>query len=49
MSYAIDINRVAVAGIEPREIEICRSVLERISANLAAEFDSLPDKPAIEQ
>jgi len=49
LSYAIDINRVAVAGIEPREIEICKSVLERMSANLAAEFDSLPDKPAIEQ
>ncbi|MGE6036695.1 hypothetical protein ACQJ1P_26535, partial [Klebsiella pneumoniae] len=48
MQYAIDINKVAVAGIEPREVEICRSVLERISANLAAEFDRLPAKPADE-
>lgn len=48
MRYAIDINKVAVAGIEPHEVEICRSVLERISANLAAEFDSLPAKPTDE-
>lgn len=48
MQYAIDINRTATAGIDPAEVRICASVLQRMSVNLAAEFESLPDKPAEE-
>jgi len=44
MQYAIDINRVAQAGIDPDEIAICASVLRRMSANLKDELESLPDQ-----
>ena len=46
MQYAIDINRIAVAGIDPAELATCGDVLSRMSANLAAEFDSIPNTPA---
>ena len=46
MQYAIDINRIAVAGIDPAEVATCVDVLSRMSANLAAEFDSIPNTPA---
>lgn len=46
MNYAVDINRTAVAGIDGAEIAICVSVLSRMSTNLAAAFDSLPNPPA---
>ena len=46
MQYAIDINRIAVAGIDPAEVATCVDVLSRMSANLAAEFDSIPNPPA---
>lgn len=39
MKYAIDINKVALDGIDPAEVAICASVLQRMSANLAAEFE----------
>ncbi|MBT2246760.1 winged helix-turn-helix transcriptional regulator [Sphingobium sp. BHU LFT2] len=46
MQYAIDINQAALAGIDPQEIEICASVLGRMSANLKAELESLPEQVA---
>ncbi|EQB11145.1 MarR family winged helix-turn-helix transcriptional regulator [Sphingobium lactosutens] len=46
MQYAIDINQVALAGIDPQEVEICASVLRRMSANLKAELESLPEQVA---
>ena len=44
MRYAIDINRIAVAGIDPADVSTCVAVLKRMSANLAQAFDDLPDK-----
>lgn len=41
MPYAIDINRVAIAGIDPGDVATCLSVLSRMSANLAAEFETV--------
>jgi DNA-binding MarR family transcriptional regulator len=41
MGYAVEINRVARAGIDPTEIETCMSVLRRMSANLQTGFDDL--------
>jgi DNA-binding MarR family transcriptional regulator len=41
MGYAVEINRVACAGIDPGEIETCKSVLRRMSANLQTGFDEL--------
>lgn len=40
MQYAIEINRVAVAGIDPADVATCASVLSRMSANLAAGFEA---------
>lgn len=40
MPHAIEINAVAARGIPAREIDICLSVLIRMTANLAAELDS---------
>lgn len=39
MKYAVDINRVALEGIDPTDVAICASVLQRMSTNLAAEFE----------
>jgi len=44
MHYASDINRVARSGIAPEEIEVCLSVLQRMSENLRIEWENLPDK-----
>ncbi len=44
MQYAIDINRIAQTGIDPEEVRICASVLRRMSANLEAELDTLPNQ-----
>ncbi len=41
MQYAIDINRTAVAGIDPAEIVTCIRMLTQMSVNLAAEFDKV--------
>ena len=41
MQYAIDINRVAQAGIDPAEVAICASVLARMSSNLKSHLDNL--------
>lgn len=40
MKYAVDINRVALEGISPADAKTCVRVLERMSANLQAEFDA---------
>ncbi len=42
IKYAIDINCIAAHGIDPREIEICSSVLRRMSENLGAAFENMP-------
>jgi len=39
MHYAADINRVATAGIAQSELDLCLSVLRRMSENLAEAFD----------
>ena len=41
IDYAGDINRVASAGIEPGEMDICLSVLRGMSDNLADAFEGL--------
>ncbi len=41
-----EVRRIAVAGIDPAEVATCVDVLSRMSANLAAEFDSIPNTPA---
>ncbi|MCJ2187603.1 MarR family winged helix-turn-helix transcriptional regulator [Novosphingobium beihaiensis] len=41
MHYAAQINRVAAAGIDPAEIDLCLSVLRRMSENLADAFADL--------
>ncbi len=39
MHYAVDINRIAAAGIDESEVQTCLSVLQRMSENLACAFD----------
>lgn len=41
MHYAVEINRVAQAGIDPEEIATCASVLRRMSINLEKEMTRL--------
>lgn len=41
MHYAVDINRIAAAGIDESEVRTCLSVLQRMSENLACAFDDL--------
>lgn len=43
MQYAIEINRMAVTGIDPDDIATCLSVLSRMSTNLAASFDAVSE------
>ena len=39
-------HAVERSGIDPAEVATCVDVLSRMSANLAAEFDSIPNTPA---
>lgn len=48
MGYAVEINRVACAGIDPGEIDICKSVLRRMSVNLQTGFDELAAPVTVE-
>ena len=41
MGYAININKAAAKGIDSRELEICASVLRRMSDNLQGEFEKI--------
>lgn len=40
MKYAVDINRVAVAGISPADVKTCAAVLKKMSENLKNEFSA---------
>lgn len=44
MKYAVETNRIALEGIPPEEIEICSSVLARMSQNLQVAFDQTVEK-----
>ena len=44
MHYAVDINRLALEGIDRREIEACMLVMNRMSENLANAFRELDEK-----
>jgi len=48
MGYAVEINRVACGGIDSGEIETCKSVLRRMSANLQTGFGELAAPVAVE-
>lgn len=41
MHHAIEINQVASAGISPKELETCLSVLERMIRNLEVEIKAI--------
>lgn len=41
MPYAIEINAIACRGIAQSELDICLSVLIRMTANLAVELESI--------
>lgn len=44
MHYALDINRIASAGIDPKELAVCASVLTRMSENLGAKLLEVSDE-----
>ncbi len=44
--YAVEINRVAHAGIDPKEVAICASVLQRMSVNLQKALVDIPERSA---
>lgn len=39
--YAVDINRIAAAGIRPEDMDVCLFVLRRMSENLAEAFEKM--------